>query len=154
MNLYEAEQHLIDLKAWGEYHRLFRKHTLKALDIAIEIVAEKAYEKDKEGIEAVKRLRQQDSGSRRSIDKESIAEAENPARLDISALNLTKRTILTLVRANINTIGELTALTDSDLLRVRGIGKAGYREIVEQLQKAGLTLKEDNQDRGKRLAEI
>lgn len=52
---------------------------------------------------------------------------------NIAELGLTVRTHNALIRAGINTIGEITSMDDDRLKRVRGLGNKGYQEIKDKL---------------------
>ena len=72
------------------------------------------------------------------IDRDSIENAKDIKKLDISVLGISKRVYYKLQAAGIQTIGELTKAIDRGLKRVRGIGDAAYEEIVRQIRKAGI----------------
>lgn len=70
------------------------------------------------------------------IDRDSIENAKDIRKLDISVLGLSKRVYYKLQSAGIQTIGDLTRAIDRGLKRVRGIGDAAYEEIIRQVKKA------------------
>ncbi len=44
-------------------------------------------------------------------------------------------TILTLTRNGISTLAELEQMTDKEIANIRGLGKRGYDEILEKLER-------------------
>lgn len=50
---------------------------------------------------------------------------------EIYELNLSRRSVFLLLRANISTVQELTELSDEALARIKGIGKKSLQEIIE-----------------------
>lgn len=58
--------------------------------------------------------------------------------MPIEELDLSVRSFNCLKRAGINTVGELTAKTDEDMMKVRNLGKKSLEEVKEKL--AGLSL--------------
>ena len=70
------------------------------------------------------------------------AEAEAQGRLDmpIADLDLSVRAGNCLDSAGIKTVGELTRLTESDLLKIRSFGKTSLREIKRKLEDMGMGL--------------
>lgn len=53
--------------------------------------------------------------------------------MQIEHVNFTPRTYLVLKRANINTVEQLSQLTDIDLLRLRNLGQTSLAEIRQKL---------------------
>lgn len=62
---------------------------------------------------------------------------------DIGELELSIRSHNILKRANIQTIGELTKMTESELRKVRNMGRGDVAEIIRQLTEKGFHLKEE-----------
>lgn len=71
-----------------------------------------------------------------SIDDELIRKLQMP----ISELELSVRASNCLESAKINTVGELVAHAESDLLKVRSFGKTSLREVKRKLQEMNLDL--------------
>lgn len=65
----------------------------------------------------------------------------DPLDKDISYLNLSRKYENILRRGCINTIGELSALSYEELLKVRGAGKKAVDEIVSKAKEFGLEIK-------------
>lgn len=61
--------------------------------------------------------------------------------MPIEELDLSVRSFNCLKRAGINTVGELTAKTDEDMMKVRNLGKKSLEEVKEKLYAMGLGLK-------------
>lgn len=58
----------------------------------------------------------------------------------IEDLDFSVRTYNCLKRANINTIGDLVARTEEDMMKVRNLGKKSLEEVVMKLEEIDLTL--------------
>lgn len=61
----------------------------------------------------------------------------------IEELDLSCRSYNCLKRASINTVGELTQMTEEDLVRVRNLGRKSIKEIKEKLESRGLGLRKE-----------
>jgi DNA-directed RNA polymerase subunit alpha len=61
--------------------------------------------------------------------------------MPIEELDLSVRSFNCLKRAGINTVGELTAKTDEDMMKVRNLGKKSLEEVKEKLLSLGLSLR-------------
>lgn len=61
--------------------------------------------------------------------------------MPIEELDLSVRSFNCLKRAGINTVGELTAKTDEDMMKVRNLGKKSLEEVKEKLSSLGLSLR-------------
>lgn len=61
--------------------------------------------------------------------------------MPIEELDLSVRSFNCLKRAGINTVGELTAKTDEDMMKVRNLGKKSLEEVKEKLAGLGLYLR-------------
>jgi DNA-directed RNA polymerase subunit alpha len=72
----------------------------------------------------------------------AAAEAEQASRLDmpISDLDLSVRASNCLDSAGIRTVGELTSMSEDDLLKIRSFGKTSLREIRRKLEDLGMSL--------------
>ena len=61
--------------------------------------------------------------------------------MPIEELDLSVRSFNCLKRAGINTVGELTAKTDEDMMKVRNLGKKSLEEVKEKLASLSLALR-------------
>ncbi|PSR21416.1 MAG: DNA-directed RNA polymerase subunit alpha [Sulfobacillus acidophilus] len=61
--------------------------------------------------------------------------------MPIEELDLSVRSFNCLKRAGINTVGELTAKSDEDMMKVRNLGKKSLEEVKEKLASLGLSLR-------------
>lgn len=74
----------------------------------------------------------------------SVTNGEQPPLADhISTLGLSERTLRTLRRAQISTVGQLTDKTAEDLLRIINFGMLSLDEVTGQLAEHDLKLKEE-----------
>lgn len=76
----------------------------------------------------------------RQILKQHSDKANNVVNFDINDiryLKLSNKSEITLLRAGINTVAELTNLNKEKLLSIRGLGIHSYNEIVEALHRIG-----------------
>ncbi|MBI1367192.1 MAG: DNA-directed RNA polymerase subunit alpha [Planctomycetes bacterium] len=76
------------------------------------------------------------------------AEQEQESRLSMSVadLDLSVRANNCLDSAGVKTVGELTRLSESDLLKIRSFGKTSLREIKRKLADLGLALVDSTDD--------
>jgi len=58
----------------------------------------------------------------------------------IEDLDFSVRTYNCLKRAGINTIGDLVARTEEDMMKVRNLGKKSLEEVIQKLEELGLSL--------------
>ena len=75
----------------------------------------------------------------------TFAEAEeNDAakvlEMTIEDLDLSVRSYNCLKRANINTVADLTAKTEEDMMKVRNLGRKSLEEVKKKLQELDLSL--------------
>ena len=61
--------------------------------------------------------------------------------MSIEELDLSVRSYNCLKRANIQTVQELTAKTEDDMMKVKNLGKKSLKEIKEKLKSCGLSFK-------------
>jgi len=66
--------------------------------------------------------------------------------LPIEELDLTVRALNCLKKSNIQTIGELVAHTEKDLLGIGNFGERSLEQVIEKLAKFGLSLAQPDQD--------
>lgn len=77
------------------------------------------------------------------------AEEEDPeqnrlAEMMIEELDLSVRSYNCLKRAGINTVAELCAKTDAEMIKVRNLGKKSLEEVKQKLDALGLSLRESD----------
>lgn len=77
------------------------------------------------------------------VEKEEDSQTK-VLEMPIEEMDLSVRSYNCLKRANINTIQELIQKTESDLSKVKNLGKRSLEEVVEKLKGYGLTLKEED----------
>lgn len=61
-------------------------------------------------------------------------------KIPIEDLDFSVRTYNCLKRAGINTIGDLVARTEEDMMKVRNLGKKSLEEVIQKLEELGLSL--------------
>ncbi|MFN3478462.1 MAG: DNA-directed RNA polymerase subunit alpha C-terminal domain-containing protein, partial [bacterium] len=61
---------------------------------------------------------------------------------NIKDLGLSSRTLNSLRRMGINTLGDLLKYTEDDLITIRNLGGKSIQEIKDKLKEYGLSLKE------------
>jgi len=62
------------------------------------------------------------------------------ASMTVEQLNLSVRTLNCLRRGNINTVGELMAKTEKELMSLRNFGIKSKQELEERLKTLGLSM--------------
>ncbi len=77
------------------------------------------------------------------VDKEEDSQTK-VLEMTIEEMDLSVRSSNCLKRANINTIDELIKRTESDLSKVKNLGKRSLEEVIEKLKGYGLALKEED----------
>lgn len=77
-------------------------------------------------------IEHEDESSNKKLEKTTIEE-----------LDLSVRSYNCLKRACINTVGDLTQMTEEDLVRVRNLGRKSIKEIKEKLESRGLGLRKE-----------
>jgi DNA-directed RNA polymerase subunit alpha len=60
--------------------------------------------------------------------------------MSIEQLNLTVRSSNCLESNNVQSVGQLVAMTEADLLKIRSFGKTSLREVRQKLADLGLSL--------------
>ena len=63
--------------------------------------------------------------------------------MTIDELDLSVRAYNCLKRASLNTVAELAAKTEEDMMKVRNLGRKSLKEIKEKLEALGLGFKKD-----------
>ncbi|MDO5737760.1 MAG: DNA-directed RNA polymerase subunit alpha [Eubacteriales bacterium] len=74
------------------------------------------------------------------MEEEAQAEVSGLMASPIEDLDFSVRTYNCLKRANINTIGDLVAKTEEDMMKVRNLGKKSLEEVVSKLNDNNLSL--------------
>lgn len=64
--------------------------------------------------------------------------------MTIEELDLSVRSYNCLKRAGINTLQELTDKTESDMMRVRNLGRKSLEEVKNKLTDLGLSLRQED----------
>lgn len=85
------------------------------------------------------------------LSQEEAVEPEDTDHVEvhdtlIEDLDFSVRTYNCLKRANINTLGDLVARTEEDMMKVRNLGKKSLEEIVMKLDEIDLSLAEENKE--------
>ena len=77
------------------------------------------------------------------VDDSERQEDENSQKLDrtIEDLDLSVRSFNCLKRAGINTVKDLVAMTEEELIKVRNLGRKSLEEVKKKLEDDGLSLK-------------
>ncbi len=86
------------------------------------------------------------SGKAASTDYVIESEDDNQNRrleMTIDDLELSVRSYNCLKRANLNTVAELAAKTEEDMIKVRNLGRKSLKEIKEKLENLGLGFKKN-----------
>lgn len=65
--------------------------------------------------------------------------------MTIEDLDLSVRSFNCLKRAGINTVADLTAKTEDDMMKVRNLGRKSLEEVKKKLEDLGLSLRESNE---------
>ena len=68
---------------------------------------------------------------------------EKKLEMTIEELDLSVRSYNCLKRAGINTLQELTDKTESDMMRVRNLGRKSLEEVKNKLTDLGLSLRQE-----------
>lgn len=78
-------------------------------------------------------------------EEEEIIEEQNLVyEIMIEDLDFSVRTYNCLKRAGVNTVGELVAKTESDMMKIRNLGKKSLEEIVIKLEEMDLSLADED----------
>ena len=70
---------------------------------------------------------------------------EKVLEMTIEELDLSVRSFNCLKRAGIDTVEDLTAKTEEDMIKVRNLGKKSLEEVIQKLQSLGLTLRKEEE---------
>jgi DNA-directed RNA polymerase subunit alpha len=63
--------------------------------------------------------------------------------MTIEELDLSVRSFNCLKRAGINTVEDLVAKSEGDMMKVRNLGRKSLEEVINKLQTMGLSLREE-----------
>lgn len=74
---------------------------------------------------------------------ESLVKYDLPNDCDIRDLDFSIRTYNCLKRVNIDKLSELIQKTETDMMKVRNMGRKSLKEIKNKLASIGLSLKEE-----------
>src|SRR5699024_6660375 len=77
------------------------------------------------------------------VEKEED-QKEKVLEMSIEELDLSVRSYNCLKRAGINTVQELTEKTESDMMKVRNLGRKSLDEVKNKLDDLGLELRQDD----------
>lgn len=77
------------------------------------------------------------------VEKEDTA-SDKSLDMPIEELDLSVRSYNCLKRAGINTVGELCAKTEEEMMKVRNLGRKSLEEVVEKLGALDLSLREED----------
>ena len=78
------------------------------------------------------------------VEKEDD-DREKVLEMTIEELDLSVRSFNCLKRAGINTVGELTNKTESDMMKVRNLGKKSLEEVTNKLDSLGFSLRKEDE---------
>ena len=70
---------------------------------------------------------------------------EKVLEMTIEDLDLSVRSFNCLKRAGINTVEDLTNRTESEMIKVKNLGKKSLEEVIHKLQVLGLELKSEEE---------
>lgn len=78
--------------------------------------------------------------------EKSDSKKDKALEMSVEELDLSVRSYNCLKRANINTVQELIDKTDSEMMKVRNLGKKSLDEVKKKLAELDLSLKEDDEE--------
>ncbi|UQS82379.1 DNA-directed RNA polymerase subunit alpha [Bombilactobacillus folatiphilus] len=88
-------------------------------------------------------LTEEAKGAEMMVEKEETRK-EKKLEMTIEELDLSVRSYNCLKRAGINTVQELTDKSESDMMKVRNLGRKSLEEVKEKLANLGLSLRQDD----------
>ncbi|BDR59515.1 DNA-directed RNA polymerase subunit alpha [Xylocopilactobacillus apicola] len=86
-----------------------------------------------------------DAGNVETLVEKEDKHIEKLLDMTIEEIDLTVRSYNSLKRAGINTLGELTQMTESDMMKVRNLGRKSLEEVKAKLASLGLSLKKEDE---------
>ena len=78
------------------------------------------------------------------VEKEED-QKEKVLEMTVEELDLSVRSFNCLKRAGINSVEELTNKTESEMMKVRNLGRKSLQEVTEKLDELGLSLKPEEE---------
>lgn len=100
---------------------------------------------DKGKFDAIRHIKEQINIRKeeaRNQTKQKIAKKDITDDITIEELDFSVRSFCSLKRAGINTINELRALSEEEVMKIRYLGRRGVEEVVAKLEMHGLKLGE------------
>ncbi|MBQ9615801.1 MAG: DNA-directed RNA polymerase subunit alpha [Selenomonadaceae bacterium] len=79
-----------------------------------------------------------------SFPEEPVDDTSKVMEMTIEDLDLSVRSFNCLKRASINTVADLSAKTEEDMMKVRNLGRKSLEEVKKKLEELGLSLRENN----------
>lgn len=86
-----------------------------------------------------------DAGNVETLVEKEDKHIEKLLDMTIEEIDLTVRSYNSLKRAGINTLGELTQMTEADMMKVRNLGRKSLEEVKAKLASLGLSLKKEDE---------
>ena len=84
-------------------------------------------------------------GKSSTVIEKAETQRDKILEMTIEEMDLSVRSFNCLKRANINTVEDLISKTESEMMKVRNLGRKSLEEVVNKLAMMGLSLaKEDN----------
>ena len=83
-------------------------------------------------------------GSRSTVVEKAETQRDKGLEMTIEEMDLSVRSFNCLKRANINTVEDLISKTESEMMKVRNLGRKSLEEVVNKLAMMGLTLASDD----------
>ena len=83
-------------------------------------------------------------GSRSTVVEKAETQRDKVLEMTIEEMDLSVRSFNCLKRANINTVEDLISKTESEMMKVRNLGRKSLEEVVNKLAMMGLTLASDD----------
>ena len=80
---------------------------------------------------------------RKFMIEPSSKEIDSVLHMTIEELDLSVRSFNCLKRAGINTVEDLTAKTEEDMMKVRNLGRKSLEEVINKLDSLGLSLSKE-----------
>ena len=69
---------------------------------------------------------------------------ERVLEMSIEDLELSVRSFNCLKRANINTLGDLTAKSELEMMKIRNLGKKSLKEVIDKIKGMGLRFRDED----------
>ena len=80
------------------------------------------------------------------VEEEQPDEKSKALEMTIEELDLSVRSFNCLKRAEINTVADLAAKTEDDMMKVRNLGRKSLEEVKKKLEELGLSLASDRKE--------